>query len=118
MGLRKNCWLKVWEIKRREERYTDIRGSTSRKNKDDEYITDFNGFIRLVGEAHKSAENLSEGDRIQIEAFEVTNRYDKDKDKTFTNFTVFKYGTGDNDSPKEDTKEDKEKEEDGELPFR
>ena len=129
MGLKKNCWLKVWEVKDRKEKYTEIRGSTSKKRDDGSYETDFSGFIRLVGDAHKSAENLKDGDKIQVEAFEVTNQYNKEKNVTYTNYVIYKYGDGTEktdhtDTEKQDSKKnesvDKEAEnpdDDSNLPF-
>jgi hypothetical protein len=95
MGLKKGAWLTVWEIKERKDKYTEVRGSTSRKNDNGEYDTDFSGFIRFVGDAHKKATDLKAKDRIQIEAFEVTNRYNKEKNITYNNFIVYQYNKSD-----------------------
>lgn len=92
MGLRSGgCYAKVWKIDRRE-RFTKIQASISKKVKDsDQYETDWSGFLNLVGAAHTEAASLQEGDRIRIEEFDVTTRYDKAKNVAYTNYAVFKY---------------------------
>lgn len=101
MGFGKNKWLKIWEVTKREENFTEVRVSSSRKNRDGEYETDFSGFVRLVGDAHKAAKNIDEGDRIRIQACETTNTYDKAKDRTYWNCTVFKFDDGEEDGEHE-----------------
>lgn len=101
MGFGKNKWLKIWEITKREDNYTEVRASTSKKKKDGEYETDFSGFVRLISDAHKAASALEEGDRIRIQACETTNVYDKEKGKTYWNCAVFKFDNGDNDEDEE-----------------
>lgn len=98
MGFRDGAFATVWEITESAEKSTRIRLSTSRKNKSTgEYETDFNGFARLVGSAHKMADELDDriGDssrcRIKIGNCDVTNRYDKEKEKEYTNFTIFSF---------------------------
>ena len=83
-------FVKLWEIRKREEKYTDIRISTSRKNKDTgEYEQDFGDFARLVGKAHEAAEDLNDGDRFKIIKCGVENRYNKEKKVTYYNFVIF-----------------------------
>lgn len=80
----------VWEIKSREERYTDIRISTSKKDKETgEYHQDFGAFVRLVGKAHEKAAKLNEKDHFEILKCGVENKYDKEKKVTYTNYTIF-----------------------------
>ena len=92
MGLKNGTFATVWEVKKGNGNYTDVRLSTSRKNKQtDQYETDFSGFVRFIGTAHQNASSLKEKDRIKIGDFEVTNNYDKEKKVTYTNFAVFSF---------------------------
>lgn len=91
MGFRNGAYLTIWEVLP-QEKFIKVRGSTSRKNKESgEYITDFSGFVAFIGAARDKAKNLAVKDRIKISECEVTNRFDKLKNQTFTNFTVFDY---------------------------
>lgn len=92
MGFRKDGYATIWEVKQGNGNYSDVRLSTSRKNKQtDEYVTDFSGFVRFVGTAHQNAGSLKEKDRIKIGDCEVTNSYDKEKKITYTNYAVFSF---------------------------
>lgn len=89
MSFRQNAWAKCWSIEP-GERSTKVRISTSRKNKQTgEYEQDFSGFVTLAATAHQDAAQLSVGDTFQIGECEVTSRYDKEKQKGYTNFTVY-----------------------------
>jgi len=72
---------------------TRCRISTSRKEKGaDTYVQDFGGFVSFVGTAcAKKAARLRERDRIKLGEVDVTNKYDKEKDITYTNFNVFDF---------------------------
>lgn len=92
MGFRKDSYATIWEVKKGNGNYSDVRLSTSRKNKQtDEYVTDFSGFVRFIGTAHQNAGSLKEKDRIKIGDCEVTNSYDKEKKVTYTNYAVFSF---------------------------
>ena len=108
MGFGKNKWLKILGGHKERRKLTEVRASTSSKNKDGENETDFSGFIRLVGDAHKAAKNIDEGDRIRIQACETTNSYNKEKGITYWNCTVFKFDGGEEDTEQEasDSKSD------------
>ncbi len=82
-------YAKIWEIKEIKDKYSDIRISTSKKNKDGEYVQDFGGFVRMVGQAHQEMEYLSEKDTFKIVRCGVENHYDKDKKVTYNNFVIF-----------------------------
>ena len=82
-------WAKIWEIKAINEKYSDIRISTSKKDKDGNYVQDFGGYVRMVGKAHSQMSYLSEGDRFKIERCGVENHYDKAKKITYYNFVIF-----------------------------
>ena len=82
-------YAKVWKINT-HEKYTDIQCSTQQK-KDGKYVTDFSGFVRLVGDAHKKAVDLAEKDSIKIGRFGVSNSYVNGKN--YTNIVMFDYET-------------------------
>lgn len=77
------------------ETLTNARISISRKNKQtNDYETDFSGFVSFVGtSAANKALRLKERDRIKILKADVTNKYDKEKDVTYTNYKVFDFAT-------------------------
>lgn len=83
-------YAKIWEIKAINEKYSDIRISTSKKDKNTgEYSQDFGGFVRMVGQAHSQMQYLNEGDRFKIVRCGVENSYNKEKKTTFNNFIIF-----------------------------
>lgn len=95
MGFRKDAWATCWNTEVKSDTLTQVRISTSRKDKQsDEYIQDFSGFVAFVGTATaKKAAALKEKDRIKLGDVEVTTKYDKDKDKTYTNFKCYNFTT-------------------------
>ena len=101
-------YAKLWEIRKREEKYTDIRISTSRKNKETgNYEQDFGDFARLVGKAHEAAEDLNDGDRFKIIKCGVENRYNKEKKVTYYNFVIFEIEPVESE-PSKDVSDDEE----------
>ena len=82
-------FAKIWEIKRIEEKYADLRISTSKKIGEGKYEQDFGGFVRLVGKAFAEGKYLTEGDTFKIAKCGVENHYDKEKKQTYTNFVIF-----------------------------
>lgn len=141
MGFREGAFATVWEVTNSSDNFSKIRMSTSRKDKKtDEYITDFNGFVSLIGEAHKKLNLIESGlknggrCRIKIGACDVSNHYDKEAEREFTNFTMFDFESADGDNaggsntakkaPQKKAKassplsdESENEEEDGDLPF-
>lgn len=95
MGFRNGAYATVWETKPGSGNWTDVRISISRKNRNGEYETDFSGFVRFIGDAHTGAAYLVERSRIKIGECDVTNRYDKEKKVTYTNFAVFSFEDAD-----------------------
>ena len=90
MGFRKESYATVWSVETVSDTLTKARISISRKNKQTgEYETDFSGFVSFVGTAAaKKASLLKEKDRIRLGDVDVTNKYDKEKNVTYTNFKV------------------------------
>ena len=83
-------YAKIWEVKAINKNYSDIRISTSKKDKETgNYTQDFGGFVRMVGQAHAQMSYLDEGDRFKIVRCGVENKYDKEKKVTYNNFIIF-----------------------------
>lgn len=98
MGFREGAFATVWEITDERDNFAKVRISTSRKDKKtDEYVTDFSGFVSLVGNAFKNLDTIrdelenNERCRIKIGACDVSNRYDKDAGREYVNFTMFDF---------------------------
>lgn len=85
-------YAKVWAVEDKGN-YSVVELSTSQKNKKtDKYETDFSSkFVRFIGTAHELSKSLTGNERIKLGACGVTNSWDKDKQKGYTNFLVFSY---------------------------
>ena len=60
-------YAKIWEIKEGRGNYTDIRISTSKKDRETgDYKQDFGGYVRMVGKAHEAMAHLEEKDSFKI----------------------------------------------------
>ena len=122
MGFHTGAYATVWEITETGSKFYKIRISTSRKDKEsDEYVTDFNGFVSMVGDANKNINLISdalEGGgrcRIKIGSCDVSNRYDKEAGREYTNFAMFDFemADGSKDSGKSAGKPAKKKQQKG-----
>lgn len=93
MGFRTGAYAKVWKVEPFSDTSTKLRISVSRKNKQSgEYEQDFSGFATAVGTAAaKKAACLKEGERIKLGDIDVTTKYDKAKDVTYTNYKIFSF---------------------------
>lgn len=125
MGFRQDArFVKVWEVENKGN-YHIVSLSTSKKNKEtNEYETDFsNKFVRFIGTAHTLAADLKKGDTIKLGSCEVTNKYDKEKNTTYTNYLVYSFEKeGGNTNNQSSTKADNSfmdipDDADSELPF-
>lgn len=95
MGFSQNKFCRVWKVEDKGN-YSVAQISTSKKNKEtDQYETDWqNNFVRLVGKAHNQIKNMSIGDKgasVKIASCDVTNKYDKEKNTTYTNYVIFEF---------------------------
>lgn len=93
MGFRQGTYAKIWRVEDKGN-YSIAQVSVSKKNKDSgQYETEFQqNFVRLVGTAHDLGKNIKEvhgGTTIKITSCDVTSRYDKEKEKEYTNFVIF-----------------------------
>lgn len=92
MGFRNGAFATVWETRAGNGNWTEVKLSISKKNRQSgEYETDFSGFVRFIGTANANAAYLGERERIKIGECDVTNRYDRDKGVTYTNYAVFSF---------------------------
>lgn len=141
MGFHEGAFATVWEVTDSGNNFSKVRVSISRKDKKtDEYITDFTGFVSLIGEANKKLsliENALKKDsrcRIKVGSCDVSNHYDKEAKREYTNYVMFDFESADDTgsdnnkpakaAPQKKAKasasplaDDGEDEEDGELPF-
>lgn len=121
MAFKNGAYATVWTVEPVSDTMTKSRISTSKKNKQTgEYETDFSGFVRFVGaNAASAARNLREKDRIKLGEVEVSNRYDKEAQKEYTNFTVFTFDLADshNTSAPAPAAAEEKTEETEDLPF-
>lgn len=92
-------YARIWSVEDKGN-YSLAKVSTSKKRKDDDsYETDFqDGFVRLVGDAHKKVKNLDvpeKGISIQITSCEATTPYDAKNKKAYHNYTIFAFNVPD-----------------------
>lgn len=97
MGFRKDSYATVWSVESVSDTMTKARISISRKNRNtNEYETDFSGFVSFIGSAVATkALALKERDRIKLGDVDVSNKYDKEKNVTYTNFKIFSFESPD-----------------------
>lgn len=112
MVFRDGPYVTVWEITNQDKNYAKIRMSASRKDKETgEYFTDFSGFVSLISGAFKQLgriEQALEEDgrcRIKINTFSISNRYDKEEGREYTNYAIldFSFPGEENDDSAEET---------------
>jgi hypothetical protein len=84
-------YARIWAVEDKCK-YSTAEVSTSRKNQDGTYETDFqNKFVRLVGNAHELGKSITEPVNIQIKNCDVTRYWSKEKEKEYINFTIFDF---------------------------
>lgn len=93
MSFKTNGYLTIWEVTPVSDTLVKARVSSSRKNRQtNEYETDFSGFITFNGtSAANKARGLRERDRIKLGDVDVTTKYDKERNVTYTNFRVWSF---------------------------
>lgn len=104
MGFRQSAFARIWTVND-EGKYSTANISVSKKNKETgNYVVEFNdGYVRLVGAAHEAAKQLGlptreqfdpqshKGVSIKILSCDVTNNYDKNTKKLYTNCAIFEF---------------------------
>ena len=86
---------RVWKAEEKDIngfKFFNVQLSTSsRRNAESPYETDFNGFATFAGAAYDKMKSLNISDRgitiVLLDAV-VTSKYDKKTNKTYTNYTV------------------------------
>lgn len=125
MGFSVGSYAKIWRIENKGS-YYQAQMSISKKNRDTGEYEDVwrNNFTRLVGDAAKKAEQLNDGARIRILNCDVTNKYDAQQKKEYTNYTIFDFESADKNTAKPSagkssakSKKPAENNEDDDLPF-
>ena len=89
-----NNYAKVWKIyppEKKDQKYTTVQMSTSRKQKDGSYNTDFSGYVKMVGKAYEKSKELEAQDSIKLTHCGVTTVYNKDKNENYTTFLLFDF---------------------------
>ena len=91
----KGGYARLWSVENKGK-YSIAKISTSRKVKDsDIYETDFqDGYVRLIGDAHKAASELAvpeKGIGIQILSCDTTKIYNKEAQQSYINFIVYNF---------------------------
>lgn len=116
MGFRNGAYATVWEINPVSDTFVKARISIDRKNRDTgEYETDFSGWVQFNGTAAcNSAVKLHERDRIKLGDVDVSNKYDKEKKQTYTNFKIWSFELQNN-APHNDANEPQRSVDDGEV---
>lgn len=98
MGFRTGYQATIWSVEDKGK-YSTVKLSTSKKDKDGKYQTDFNGFVRFIGEAHRKAPVLKERDHIKIGEVDVSTSYNKEKRLSTTNYAMFSFEMVDGSKP-------------------
>lgn len=96
MAFRNNTFATVWSVEPGKKfdgsaaNFSNVRLTISHKKPNTnpaEYETDFSGFVRFVGDAHKMAAGLKEKDRIQLNEVAVTGGVWNQKTKKATSYS-------------------------------
>ena len=95
MGFRQGAFAKIWELNDKGN-YHEARATISKKNKEtDKYDQEWSSFVRLVGKAHNQAKTLDISKNVKIGSCDVTNKYVKEKNETYTNYVIFEFENAD-----------------------
>lgn len=83
-------YVTIWQPEDKRN-YVQARLSSSRKDKRNNTWVNSNWFARFVGDCARRAADLEERDKIIITNGTVENVYDKEKNRTWLNVTVFDF---------------------------
>lgn len=89
MGFRTGAYATVWETRERNGR-AEARLSITRKQQDGTYVQDWSDWVSLFSSA-KDLLGAPARARIKLGDVDVSNRYDKEKKVTYTNYKLFSY---------------------------
>lgn len=99
MGFRPNCYCTCWANRKTgetvsfKEKSAQIKITTSRKQQDGKYATDFSGYVTFAGEALEKLHTIAVSDktRLHLTAVDVTCFYDKEKGRDRTTFWCYDF---------------------------
>lgn len=99
MGFRQGAFARVFSAEDKG-RYSICSLAISKKNKETgEYEQEFSdGRVRFVATAHKQIQKLTiphNGVTVKLGSVDVTNKYDRNRNTTYTNYVVFNLDDGD-----------------------
>ena len=92
-----NCYVTIWKLKDTlvdmKDKLALIRCSTSAKNKDGNYETDFSDKVAFVGKAFEKVKELAlnERDRLKLTEVAVRNHFDKTSKVMYVNYYCFDF---------------------------
>lgn len=97
MGFKTGAYATVWSVESKTPNVTKVRISISRKDKmTGQYVQSFSGFVGFCGSsAAGRALKLRERDRIKLLDVDVTNTYDKETRKEYTNYNCYDFEMAD-----------------------
>ncbi len=108
MGFKLGAYAKIWKVEDKGN-FSKVQMSVSKKNRQtDQYETEFSGFVNFVGHAHNKISTSYEGAKIKLGDCDVTTKYNKEKNVTYTNYALFEFEDADapNTQPTDFTSED------------
>lgn len=100
MALSNGYWATYWQQSTTNVRDGEIYAqiSTSRKV-NEEYITDFSGWVSFRKDAAQKMANAQKGDRFKVLNFTVTSSYNKETNTTRYFFTIWDVELQENSAP-------------------
>lgn len=96
MGFKAGAWCTVFGMpESKTDMVTSARIAISVKNRQTgEYDQTFSGFVSFIGSsAATKALRLRDRQRIRLNEVDVTSKYNKEKNITYYNFSVFSFDT-------------------------
>lgn len=82
--------LKVWDIKS-YEKYSAINLTSSKKWQDGNFVKDFGMYCRFIGDSHKKAKILKQGDMITPKSIDVSVVWNKEKGCNDVNVIIWDF---------------------------
>lgn len=118
MGFRTGAYATIWGVEDKGN-YSVVELSTSKKNKEGKYETDFSSkFVRFCGTAHTMAKDLKRNDRVKLGNCEVSTFKNKEGNWGYS-FAVFSFENPEenNAKPKEAPVEATNNDDEDDLPY-
>ena len=93
MGFRAGAYATLWEVRpTKSDKVLSANVSISRKRQDGTFDDEFSQWVKLIGNAKKRGESITERTRIKILDCDVKAPYDKQERKTkFYDFVIFDF---------------------------